>query len=121
MEKLRKKKRSYFTPPKPLKVEFLESIKFLILTLPLYPYAPVKLFCPHLPREHHFFGSCPGLLITIFLPCSVLIKHFLSFSSALLFFTSFSSAPPFFIRHIFPLTLGLLGVGERCRTIRSAH
>ena len=64
-------------------------------------YAPVKLHCPipppRAPRGHHFFGGCPGVLITLFLPCPALDKH----SNH-----SFFQCPAFFITHIFPLTLG---------------
>ena len=30
---------------------------------------------PGHPRGHHFFGGCPGLLITLFFPCPALYKH----------------------------------------------
>ena len=41
--------------------------------------ASVNLFCPHPPPGHplghYFFRGCPGLLITLFLPCPVPYKH----------------------------------------------
>ena len=48
------------------------------------------------PRGHLFFGGCPGVLITLFLPCPALYKRFNhSFfqSPALFHHTHFSSDP----------------------------
>ena len=62
--------------------------------------APVKLFRPHPPghpQGHHFFKGCPGLLITLFIPCpalyiNTLISLFFK-CPALIHHTHFSSNP----------------------------
>ena len=51
-----------------------------------------------IPPGHHFFLGCPGLLITLLLPCPALCKH----SDH-----SFFSAQPLFITLLFSLTKGL--------------
>ena len=57
---------------------------------------------PGHPRVHHFFGDCPGLFITLFLPCPALINHFNPF----IFHCSFPFSPRFpvprpFLSHTF--------------------
>ena len=64
---------------KKLRKNIFYSVMFLCWTFFHPIYAPVKLFCPHppgYPRGHHFLGGCPGLFITLFLPCATLINHF---------------------------------------------
>ena len=74
----------------------------------VYTYAPIKLFYSHPPRGHHFFGGCPGLFITLFLPSPTLINHFnpFIFECPSLFHFIFQ-CPALFITHILTLTPGL--------------
>ena len=70
---------------------------------------------PGQPRRHHFFGGCPGLLITLFFPCPALYKHSNhSFFQchALIYHTHFSS-------HLkaFPGGMGAEQFDRRIKTI----
>ena len=75
-------------------------------------YGPVKLFCPHppgTPVDITFFGGCPGLFITLFLPYPSLIIHFylFIFECSALFHFIFECPALFYHTHTFPLTPGL--------------
>ena len=72
-----------------------------------YLYWNLNQFENYFPKSNtycfiNFWGDCPGLLITLVLPCPALSNHLSpSFSDAHPFFTLFSSAPPFFITQHF--------------------
>ena len=78
------------------------------------------------PRGNHFFFGCPGLLITLFLPCPVLINHFSSFifQCPALFSLHFLVPRPFLSRKFFSdpgAARGARAVGGGGRTIWPAH
>ena len=82
-----------------------------VINYVLLIHAPVKLFCPHPPPratpENHFFGGCPGLFITSFLPCPALINHFnlLILECPPSFHFLFQCPALFYHTIIFPMTL----------------
>ena len=80
------------------------SLKALCAGLIVLPVSP------RVPPGHNFFGDCPGLFITLFLPCPALINHFnpFIFECSALFSLHLQVPRPFYHTHF---SLTPVGIG----------